>query len=332
MPNEENSAAAAIAAASADVQPAVGSSTTAGPSGEKAYNELLPEFDAVESLTPITVDIPSAVALVIGSLPEIEEVVPELQKVSPEITLEEIEKLRRCALALNYAHARWLSAAPPENNLNQLIEDAGKRFAKLSADVSPLRARGYIKEGELEDLGGPKGHKEVAVALTRFVTVLKANWARIEGKCAVTMAELDETLSVAELILTAIGLKEQGAARSESATDYRLRAFTVFSQRYDRIRQAVNFVRWRQRDADQIAPSIYKGRQRRRSGSPSDDPNVPDGPDVPVPPAGGQPPSPNIGVSPAAMGTIPASVQATQISGENPEAGPWVIKPGSAAR
>jgi hypothetical protein len=85
MPNEGNSAAAA--AASADVQPAVGSSATAGPSGEKAYNELLPEFDAVESLTPITVDIPSAVALVIGSLPEIEEVVPELQKVSPEITL-----------------------------------------------------------------------------------------------------------------------------------------------------------------------------------------------------------------------------------------------------
>ncbi len=286
-------------------------------SGDQAYQQLLPELDAVpsEKLGIINVDIPSVVTLVIGSLPEILQVAGDIQKVAPEVDVARIQRLRTYALALNYAHARYLSSAPVQDNLEVLVNDAAQRFATLSADTAALIKRGLINGKELEDLGSPVGYKNVAVSLTRFASVLSANWEKIEGKCAITREELDTTLRLAELILTAVGLKEQGATKAESATEYRLRAFYLLSNEYDRVRQAVTFVRWKQGDAEEIAPSIYTGRTARRREP------------LTAPPPAAVTPSP----APAAKedsaegaGALPVPPPGASTSKENPRADPFM--------
>ena len=290
--------------------------------GDLAYQQLLPELDAVsrEQLGLITVDIPSVVTLVIGSLPEILNVAAAIQKVAPELDVARIQRLRTYALALNYAHARYLSAAPARDNLDALVVDATQRFATLSADTAALVKRGLINGEELEDLGSPTGYKNVAVALTRFASVLSANWEQIQGKCAVTREELDSTLRLAELILTTVGLKEQGATKLDAATDYRLRAFFLLSNEYDRVRQAVTFVRWKERDADEIAPSIYTGRTARRR-----DANAGAGPVPPAPPTSAQPPkAPAPAPSPDTAVPNPVPPPTATASKENPRADPFM--------
>lgn len=297
----------------------VSASAAAGPiKGDAAYQLLLPQYQAIplESLGSITVDVASVVTLVIGSLPEIRKLAGEIQKKEPELTLDKVEQLRVAALALNYAHAAYLSAAPADDNLDKLGAEAIERFGTLSADGTTLARRGLINGKELEDMGSPVGYKNVAVALTRFVSVFRRNWETIKGKCAVTQEELETTLQLAELILTAVGLKEKGAAKLESATEYRLRAFFFLANEYDRFRQVITFIRWKQGDADKIAPSIYSARNARRREA------------TEPPPAPAVEPAPSVGANPAetansAVGANPPAA-AARASAEDPRAEPFM--------
>ena len=46
-----------------------------------------------------------------------------------------------------------------------------------------------------------------------------------------------------------------------------MRAFTLFSRAYDATRGAVTYLRWNEGDADDIAPSLYKGREGRSAST-----------------------------------------------------------------
>jgi len=258
--------------------------------GDAAYALLTPEFMALkpEDLLVINVDVPTVVAMVIGSLPEIRALLPELETVVPEVDLALLNKLRLCALALSYAHARYLSSAAPSGELQQLTESGVALRETLLTDATALARRGLVENGKLNDLQGVIGFKNVAVDLTILASVLKERWPEIQGKCAVSASELDTALRIAERIFTAVGLREQGSAAIESTTEMRLRLFTLLSRIYDLVRKAVGFVRWDFKDAEKIAPSLYTGRTRRRGGSGVDAPppaNPPGAtpPAVPVP-------------------------------------------------
>ena len=48
-----------------------------------------------------------------------------------------------------------------------------------------------------------------------------------------------------------------------SATENRLRAFTLLVRSYDAVRRAIAYLRWRQGDSDHFAPSLWAGRGGR---------------------------------------------------------------------
>jgi len=260
--------------------------------GDAAYAQYLPDFMALkpEELIVINVDVPTVVATVIGSLPEIRALSAEIQKAMPELDLATINKLKAYALALSYAHALYLSADSPSSVLQQLVEAGTTLRETLLLDATTLARRNLIDAGKLSELQGVVGFKNLAIDLTILASVLKDRWAEIQSKCAVTAAELEEALRLAERIFTEVGLKEQGPAAVAFAVDMRLRVFTVLARLYDLVRQGVSFVRWKHSDAEKIAPSLYAGRGRRRatSDNASTEPVTPP-PAVPVPPAGSLP-------------------------------------------
>jgi hypothetical protein len=98
------------------------------------------------------------------------------------------------------------------------------------------------------------------------------------------LAEIDRALLLAEKILVLIGERARTGDPIESSADLRVRAFTVMATTYDRVRQAVSFLRWKRGDTNLIVPSIYGGRTHKVET---------DFPQPPAPPAPPPPPAPS---------------------------------------
>ncbi len=73
---------------------------------------------------------------------------------------------------------------------------------------------------------------------------------------------MDEAEAAASRLLEAVAVRNQ-ASKSDAAK-MRQRAFTLMSNFYDDARRMVTYLRWKQGDADRIAPSFYAGRTTRR--------------------------------------------------------------------
>jgi hypothetical protein len=97
----------------------------------------------------------------------------------------------------------------------------------------------------------------------------------------------------------AAGQREQGPAVVVETARIRQQAFTLLVKAYDETRRAVSFLRWREGDADTIAPSLYAGRGGR--GKPA----APVADTGPVAGAAGLPGAPGVSV---ANGTARAPV------------------------
>jgi hypothetical protein len=56
------------------------------------------------------------------------------------------------------------------------------------------------------------------------------------------------------------------------AIQIRQRLFTLFVTAWDQVRRALGFLRWNEDDVDDIAPSLYAGRARRKTDVPPEPP------------------------------------------------------------
>jgi len=234
--------------------------------GDDALSQLMPELQALSSdeLQAITVDIRDAVGIVTGSLPEIREHAAEIQKAMPELDLAAINKLETYAYALNFAHAAFLSTGEATSELQRAVEQGTKLRELLLADATTLAGRGLVEPSRLKQMQGAVGFNNIGTDLAILCAVLKESWSKIQGRTAVTMDEIEQALRLSQQIISGVGLRAQGPVTVASATDLRLRAFTLLARNYDKVRRAVSFIRWDHGDTDKIAPSLYTGRGSRR--------------------------------------------------------------------
>ena len=115
------------------------------------------------------------------------------------------------------------------------------------------------------------------------------NWTAISGKTALQIADIDQAEALAERLITAIGLRDQGPAVLAESAENRQKAFTLFVNTYDQIRRVISYLRWNEGDVDQIAPSLYAGRNTGRRKSPDPQPTTPATPSVPTAPSASTP-------------------------------------------
>lgn len=237
----------------------------------EAYLSHLAEFQALkaEELVVVNLDIATVVTTVLGSLPEILALAPEISEQLPKFDLGRVQALESYAMALSHANTLYLLATQPPDALQALVEEGTSLRETLLTDATALARRGLINSNRLQDLKGAVGHKNVAVDLQVLTTLFRESFAEVEGKCATTVVELNRAESLAASILRAVGLKEQGTALIAATSDVRTRALTQLLRVYDSARRAVGYLRWEQNDADTIAPSLYAGRnnQKKKTGT-----------------------------------------------------------------
>jgi hypothetical protein len=231
------------------------------------YEVELPEIMKVkrEEFLTQNIDIPSAVMTVLGGISEIRKLRDECAKKLPDVDLKLFDRIETLALAMGYAHSRQNAASQPLLPVQELSERVLDRRETLIADWTALSRRGLMDAQRLKDLKGPLGYKNQGFDLLTLVTMGREAWTRIQGKTAVTSAELDEAEVLADQLLTAVGEREQLPAVAAETVEIRQAAYTLFARTYDQLRRVAEFLRWEHGDADSFVPSLYAGRKRRGS-------------------------------------------------------------------
>lgn len=265
---------------------------SASPTGAEASEagEFAAGFQRVEAelghleerdIVSVNVDIPTAVAIVLGSLPEIRALRPQLAELKG-FDVARFDKLRDYTLAVGHAHAMFRAASGPSDGLSELANEVAELRDVLQADATALAKRRILDENQITKLRGGSGYKSVAFEVVGLVGLFRARWDEIKGRSALEPEELEHAGRRAQELVTAVGLKEQAPAVVGAAMAVRQRAYTLFYNAYDDTRRAVAYLRWHEGDADSIAPSLLSGRGGSRA--------VPE--EVPAPPAAGSTPPP----------------------------------------
>jgi hypothetical protein len=243
--------------------------TTAAPfSGldwEQAYESVKSDLLALtpDALLSINLDIPSAVATAAGVLPEINALRAQIQTELPGFNIESFDKLAQYAMAAGHADSMLAVSTGPQEQLRAIVEEAGALREVLRSDAQALAKRGLIAQGSLMNLSGQRGYKNIAADLRNLVNILRANWDRIESKCATTKAEIDRAALLSSSLIQGVGLREQGPSELSDLAEMRVRAYSLFVGTYQDVRRAVAYLRGSEGDVDSIIPSLHASRNRR---------------------------------------------------------------------
>jgi hypothetical protein len=261
-------------------------------------------------LIAINLDLPSAVATVLGALPQLRVLRDSFAKLLG-FDLGRFDKLRDYTLALGHAHAMFRGASGPSDETSELADEVSALRDMLEADAMALAMRKILDEVQVTKLRGGSGYKNMAFEVVGLVGLFRERWADIQGRSALKVEELEHAGQLAQELVIAVGTKEQAPVAIGAASLLRQQAFTLFMNAYDDARRAASYLRWNEGDVNDIAPSLFAGRGGRGA------PDVPPKPPVPATP---RMPAP----VPESSGAVPTPVQSTAGAASSSGAVPFV--------
>lgn len=232
-----------------------------------AFESLQEEIRAVssEDLIPINLDISRAArrGLVVA-----ERIKPLLKAMAAigDLDMRKIEQLPMYALALLYAHDQ---AEKPEEGtipLGKLVAEATPLRADLLVTAEYLAHFGLVSRRRVAAIRRGQGHADTADDLLALGVLLGDIWKDIEHKVVVTRAQVDRAIPLSAQLHKAIGVRESDAdplVEPTNARHVRAQAYSLFMAAYDECRRGVSHLRWHQRDAGRIVPSLYPRRNAR---------------------------------------------------------------------
>jgi hypothetical protein len=251
---------------------------TAGFQRVESELRALPE----QELEALNLDVPSAVATVLGALPEIRRYREQLAAL-PGFDLASFDKLDDYANALAHSHAMYRSASAPADGVSDLAEELGELRDVLQTDALALAKRKILDETRVMKLRSGNGFKNIAFEVVGLVGLFREHWDAVQGRSALQLEELEHAAKRARELVTAVGVREQAPAVVGAAASLRQRAFTLLVRTYDETRQAIAYLRRKQRDTDDIAPSLFAGRRGTSAEpEPTATPDEPAAPPVPT--------------------------------------------------
>lgn len=217
-----------------------------------------------DQLVNINVDVPSVVATLLGTLPELNALRGRISKL-PDFDVSRFDKLRDYALALGHTQAMYRASLSPADPLPDLGEKVAAVREVLTADAVMLAKRKLIDEASLARLRSGPGYKSVAFDVVGLVQLYRDRWESIKDRTGVREAELEEADELGRQLVNAVGVREQAPASTDSAQLLRQQAYTLLFNAYEDARRAIGFLRFHEGDADDIAPSLFAGRGGRPS-------------------------------------------------------------------
>ncbi|MRG91766.1 hypothetical protein [Polyangium spumosum] len=248
-----------------------------------ALAEVRAEVDALpeSELLPVNVDVPRAVAIVLGAAPHLAALRERFVAELPKHPIRYIDNLKNYALAAWYSHLLSLPAPGPENTVKKLLEEASPLRESLLVAAEALAHRGFFEKERVAEIRSGQGHLDTANDLVALAALFSEHWSAIEHKTAVEWAEVERAAAIGPDILVAVGERElpRSGEKPDDPTKLRVRAFSLLAKAYDQCRRGAAYLAWGERDLDEIAPSLYsaRGAGRRMADTEADGPAEPTG-------------------------------------------------------
>ena len=120
-----------------------------------------------------------------------------------------------------------------------------------------------------------QGHMDLPTVLVALSAMFVHAADAIAGRTFATREEIALAGRLGPELIAALGVRTStGVTTPTEAADRRARAYTLFVRAYGEVRRGLSYLRWHEGDMDQIAPSLYRGRGGRSSGTTNDEPAV----------------------------------------------------------
>jgi hypothetical protein len=255
---------------------------------EEAYVRVRPELDDDEDDEPgrVTTNVILAVLIVLGALPHLEALRHEMEALpgqSPDL----LAKLRDYAYALLHVHAMTLPSSEGETRLQALLAEGAPLRERLLSTAELYAKLGLLDAEPVAAIRKGTGYVDTANDLLALARLFRGHWSALEGKVPVTRDEVERAGTLGVDLLGLLAQRQAGTDGAGSPSAYDVakgRLFRRLARAHSQARRAVVYLRWNEGDADQLVPSLFQGRPRRRRAV-----ETPAEPPVPAPTAPEEP-------------------------------------------
>lgn len=232
-----------------------------------AFAKIEPRLASVapEELGAAAVDIAAAVAAAVAAAPRIREHREAIAEQLPKHPIELVDELETYAHAAQYAHLVHVYASGGPEAAKNLLDEAVKLREGLLIAAEALAHRGLLDADAVADIRKGSGNADTGNDLSALASLFHAAWGKVSAKTAVERHEIDRARELGPAVL-AVRAARRKDGKAVDTEDQRARAFALLSNAYDRSRQAIAYVRWKEGDVDAIAPSLTKKRPGRKPG------------------------------------------------------------------
>jgi hypothetical protein len=134
-------------------------------------------------LLALNLDVPSAVATVLGAWPELWALRDQVAKF-PGFDISRSDKLRDYALALAHAHGVFRGSMGPPDGIAQMAEELATLRDMLFADAMALAKRGVFDQARIGKLRSGPGYESLAFDVVGLVQIFRERWADIANRTA----------------------------------------------------------------------------------------------------------------------------------------------------
>jgi hypothetical protein len=239
------------------------------PTQRCAYRLIKAELDAIpaEQLIRVDIDIPAAADVVLARMPRIRAMRSAIASSLADFDMRAVDRLDLYARAMHYAHWLYQSAHVSFDRLQDWIDEWPAVHERLVAEARRLLENHVLDRSSCDACPHLARPCQGSTSTQRLCCLLNLNWKRIESTTNLRWDELAHAEVLGEL---ASIVEDQGddLRHVESIlTLNRQRAFALFLANYDQVRRAMQFIRWNEGDADELAPALLRVVPRRRLDS-----------------------------------------------------------------
>ena len=231
-------------------------------------------FSAIErelaGVTPVEavpddLDIAALVANTLTLAPRLLELRATIVEQLPRHPIDKLDNLERYALALWYADLVNTYASKNSEGSAGLLDEATRLREGLLVAAEALAHRALLDPEAVARIRKGSGQSELAGDLVTLAAMYSASWAQIASKTAVEREEVDRATEIGPMLLVALTARKQTQSAVDPA-EQEARAYSLLLQAYDRCRQAIAYLRWKEGDLETIAPPLLPKRRARRGG------------------------------------------------------------------
>lgn len=235
-------------------------------SGEEAFARCLPEMMALppKKVLRLNLDVYSVAAKAFGVLPRIRELRPEFERVYREFDSTLLDRLHVYVTALLHADGVFRVTTMPASDSEGLLEEGRELRPVLLSCLEACAKHGLVNPERWKHLQKTNGFLGVATDLGILVAIFRSEPVLMQRQGLVGSTDLARGDYISLALLTIAGRRRHRRDNVQEASDMRARAFTLLMRNYERVRVAVQYMRFDQGDADAIAPTLFGKRTSRK--------------------------------------------------------------------